>query len=148
MAKKSTKKTNKPAKLARFSQQQVIVALLFVLAFTGFGAYRLAVSDAASPCVNRLFRKGSRRDVCVGYIQTMANTKNVTNPKLVVDNLFGGQTKRGVIQVQASNRLTQDGIVGPKTWRALCTNSNVTANAAWSGAGCSRIVRPTLRGIN
>jgi Putative peptidoglycan binding domain len=36
-----------------------------------------------------------------------------------IDGSFGQQTYNAVICVQRNNGLSQDGIVGPKTWRAL-----------------------------
>ena len=38
---------------------------------------------------------------------------------LVVDGVFGGITEEVVKEFQKKNRLTPDGIVGPKTWEAL-----------------------------
>jgi hypothetical protein len=40
-------------------------------------------------------------------------------PKLVVDGVFGSQTRARVLQFQTVNRLKIDGVVGPATQRAL-----------------------------
>jgi peptidoglycan hydrolase-like protein with peptidoglycan-binding domain len=36
-----------------------------------------------------------------------------------IDGIFGAGTTRAVRSFQSSHRLAPDGVVGPKTWRAL-----------------------------
>jgi peptidoglycan hydrolase-like protein with peptidoglycan-binding domain len=36
-----------------------------------------------------------------------------------IDGIFGSQTEAAVRQIQQTNNLTVDGIVGPATWRIL-----------------------------
>jgi peptidoglycan hydrolase-like protein with peptidoglycan-binding domain len=38
-----------------------------------------------------------------------------------LDGIFGSQTQSAVMAFQRANGLTVDGIVGPNTWRALCS---------------------------
>ncbi len=38
---------------------------------------------------------------------------------ITVDGIYGKQTEQAVITFQSKEKLTQDGIVGPKTWKAL-----------------------------
>lgn len=47
------------------------------------------------------------------------------NYNLVVDGIFGPQTKSQVIQFQGDKGLTVDGIVGPQTWSALISGKTV-----------------------
>jgi peptidoglycan hydrolase-like protein with peptidoglycan-binding domain len=39
-----------------------------------------------------------------------------------VDGKFGPHTKNAVIEFQKFHSLTADGVVGPKTWQALCSD--------------------------
>ena len=44
-----SKKNTKLTFLSKFSKQQIIIALVFILGFGGFGVYKLAFSSAARP---------------------------------------------------------------------------------------------------
>lgn len=47
------------------------------------------------------------------------NSPQNAHPPLSVDGIFGSNTHAAVIDFQNWNALTQDGIVGPKTWHVL-----------------------------
>lgn len=55
----------------------------------------------------------------VKKLQDLLNTTLHLNPKLIVDGDFGRATDAAVKRFQAENNLGIDGIVGPKTWKAL-----------------------------
>jgi peptidoglycan hydrolase-like protein with peptidoglycan-binding domain len=63
---------------------------------------------------------GSRGSEVKGIQQSLANL-GYLNGK--VDGIFGEQTKASVINFQKSNSLDADGIVGPKTRKALISKS-------------------------
>lgn len=54
-------------------------------------------------------------------VETLQSTLNSAgaNPALNVDGIFGPKTEAAVKAFQKSRGLTQDGIVGPITWKAL-----------------------------
>lgn len=55
---------------------------------------------------------------------------------LTVDGIYGSNTKKGVAAYQSANKLTADGICGPKTWAALIgTASTGTSTGTGTGAG-------------
>jgi M6 family metalloprotease-like protein len=54
----------------------------------------------------------------VKILQCSLNSKGL-NPVVKVDGKFGAKTEIEVKAFQKSQKLAQDGIVGPKTWRAL-----------------------------
>ena len=47
--------------------------------------------------------------------------KEQYNYNLAVDGIFGTNTKNAIIDFQTKNGLTQDGVVGPQTWKVLLT---------------------------
>lgn len=63
-------------------------------------------------------RKGSKGSY-VTLLQTTLINKGYKLPKYGVDGSFGNETLSAVKQFQKDNKLTIDGIVGPKTWSAL-----------------------------
>lgn len=68
-------------------------------------------------------KKGSRGEE-VKTLQRLLNEKK--NYGLAVDGIFGIATQTAVENFQYDNDLMVDGIVGPKTWGALQSNSNAT----------------------
>ncbi|QAU04575.1 hypothetical protein Va1_316 [Vibrio phage Va1] len=60
----------------------------------------------------------------VGIQKIGANNPNVAILQemmgLYPDGIFGKNTHSSILKIQRSNRLTQDGIVGPKTTNAIC----------------------------
>jgi len=63
-------------------------------------------------------RKGSRgQDVKI--LQISLNGSLSPSPQLGVDGFFGQNTERTVVRFQKECQLSQDGVVGPKTWAAL-----------------------------
>ncbi len=69
-----------------------------------------------------ILKKGSKGDY-VMYLQILLNAKGI---KLSADGDFGSLTLKAVINFQESKELATDGIVGPKTWRALESPKQVT----------------------
>lgn len=63
-------------------------------------------------------RKGSRGTE-VRKLQNMLNKVLNPSPNLGIDGDFGPKTEAAVRAFQKAEHLTQDGIVGPKTWGAL-----------------------------
>lgn len=108
--------------------------------------------NAANGCVVYTYRQGNSGS-CVKNIQTILtyNTRSGTcgnvSTAVVIDSSFGPKTAAGVKAFQRENCLTADGIVGPNTWRALCTQAFYTRVAsptdntsAWSAglsSGCA-----------
>ncbi|MEM4703360.1 MAG: peptidoglycan-binding protein [Candidatus Pacearchaeota archaeon] len=89
-----------------------ILVLLLILSFS-------VLAQACSPgnCANEpILSRGSTGD-CVGLVQDLLNEKNYG--PLKVDCIFGPQTETVVRDFQLDKDLTIDGVVGPKTWRAL-----------------------------
>lgn len=69
------------------------------------------IQRAADP----LLRFGSRSP----EVRDLQQRLNQAGFNLVVDGIFGPQTRRAVVQFQVSHRLQPDGVVGPATWGAL-----------------------------
>jgi peptidoglycan hydrolase-like protein with peptidoglycan-binding domain len=92
-------------------------------------------ANAASGCIVYTYRQGSS-GTCVKNIQTILtlNTRSGScgnvNTAVGIDGSFGPQTAAGVKAFQRENCLTADGIVGPNTWRALCTQAFYTRVAS------------------
>lgn len=63
-----------------------------------------------------VLRPGMEGDA-VRQLQQRLKTKGFYNG--AIDGIFGSQTEASVRQVQATNNLTVDGIVGPATWQVL-----------------------------
>ena len=93
----------------------------------------------AATCKSQVFQVGSR-GTCVEHIQAILNGKGLgtgtDGGKTSVDGIFGWRTHELVTRVQQKWALTQDGVVGPNTWAALCS-TNVGKKTAWQTmAGC------------
>lgn len=116
--------------------------------------FNLGNANAASAaCVDNLYRKGSS-GTCVRYMQTLNNAYAPTYVKAVsTDGIFGWRTDSSVRSLQSFFGLQADGIVGPKTWKVLCTTqagwrdssgrSHMAIPAGWplataKSAGCSK----------
>lgn len=116
-----------------FSRSRVITLVVFVLAFGGYGVYKLASSHAAT-CVNYTFRYGSKGS-CVSNIQGMLNwdlgNTTIAGSYLTVDGSFGTNTKNAVIKLQKAKGLSADGIVGSNTWKALCQGKIAGPPPSW-----------------
>ena len=85
--------------------------------------YTGSVSDkTVTPCNKRLFKYGSKGP-CVELIQRVLNEWLLTTPikwtPLLVDGDFGRKTTVRTKTVQRALYLLDDGVVGPKTWKAL-----------------------------
>lgn len=76
--------------------------------------YNLERYDGIMPTL----RLGAKGD-CVKQLQSLLNTKKVAGGNIKVDGLFGPVTHNAVVEFQALNGLTKDGIVGMKTWGKL-----------------------------
>ncbi len=61
---------------------------------------------------------------CVGILQRKLNNVYHVEPRLVVNGVFGQQTKKAVKKFQTLKSITVDGIVGPQTWNALLSDYN------------------------
>ena len=64
-----------------------------------------------------ILRRGAKGDA-VEFLQEMLNVKDI---RVTVDGDFGPATEIAVKTFQKANGLTDDGIVGPKTWEKLCS---------------------------
>jgi peptidoglycan hydrolase-like protein with peptidoglycan-binding domain len=77
----------------------------------------------ASSCSDQVLRSGSRGE-CVKVVQRAVGGWNVTYKYsscsgVTVDGIFGPNTDRAVRAFQTNNQLTNDGIVGKRTWAAI-----------------------------
>lgn len=128
---KSTKSNkNLPGKFSRlFSNKKIVVLVVFVLAFSLVGSYRLYSTSAAgqktvNTCRDRniTLRRGSTGP-CVETVQKLMTAfKNFNDPSwpvLRVDGQYGPQTEATVRKYQKLSGIAADGVVGPQTWRAL-----------------------------
>jgi hypothetical protein len=65
-----------------------------------------------------ILRQGARGPK-VKFLQIRLNASGLATQKLDVDGVFGSRTKAAVQSFQTKHGLIADGVVGPKTWRAL-----------------------------
>ena len=104
---------------------KMLVVAVAGIACAGGAALQSSTASAAGTCngqgTNHIFQVGSTGP-CVNDIQTMANWQLPYNQQLRTDGKYGYQTKAGIVSVQKKDGVTPyDGIVGPKTWKALCS---------------------------
>ncbi|HSX33533.1 MAG TPA: peptidoglycan-binding domain-containing protein [Candidatus Saccharimonadales bacterium] len=111
-----------PAKLRKWSKAQVLSIAFIVVAFGSVGAFLLVKSNATS-CIYGVFSYGrGSRGGCVQDIQMLVDYHLPASQSITGDGSFGPLTDQGVKRVQAAYKIEVDGVVGPHTWRALCTN--------------------------
>lgn len=127
--------------------KRAVVALVVAVSSIGFLGGAASPAEAATPCVHKLYRYGSKGD-CVRYVQALANYHRYGTPVLVVDGVWGSKTEVAVRRIQETWAILKvDGIVGPKTWGVLCTPAQGSVEAPnrvpgnypiWAarGAGC------------
>ena len=96
--------------------------------------YRNAVADLPAnyqsaigePYPGRFLVEGDRGEevrVIQGYINRIGRTDPAV-PEITVDGIFGPQTKRAVIAIQAQLGVEQNGAVGPVEWVEIITRGN------------------------
>jgi len=126
---KSGKGVIASSKKFSFSRKQwgivavIIVAVAGVGTYLGIQMYQDTTTGAAS-CVSKTYNKGDS-GTCVKYIQVLANFKfkgdDPKHSQLSVDGQFGSGTKSAIQSFQKAWGLSTDGVVGKKTWSALCS---------------------------
>lgn len=111
-----------------------LIVMSFVMAVAA-ALLPASQTNAASGCVTGTYRQGSRGD-CVRYIQSILtyNTQSgrcgSVNTATGIDGAFGPKTLAAVKALQGEYCLVKDGIVGPNTWRTLCTEAFYTRVAS------------------
>lgn len=102
-------------------------------------------AEAPTGCVTETFSLGDQNtyERCVRDEQVLFNDiwsvgKANVNQHLTVDGYYGPQTFSVVVGFQEFERLSTDGITGPKTWFALCVVDWDLGfvGAYWHDAGC------------
>lgn len=121
-----------------------ITLAIFVIVFGGLGTYLLNQSHALTTnkayCVANTYGGSVKNGQCVKNIQRILNAIGVSSYYTgAVDGVYGTKTKGAVVNYQRSWGLSQDGIVGPKTWAQLCytayLNGTDSINAG-NNSGC------------
>jgi len=109
-----------------------VVAVLLV----GIVGGMVVARSHANTCVQSSYRRGSSGQ-CVRNIQNMMNVvtkdyasqdgyaycsdpRRVSGNQIAADGSFGPATEAKVKNYQYWTCLSQDGVVGPKTWEAIC----------------------------
>ncbi|HIS77828.1 MAG TPA: spore cortex-lytic enzyme [Candidatus Caccousia stercoris] len=107
--------------LHRFSHRRFLAAAAAALMLIGIAVYTSSPLFSMQDSVSTLSKVGSRGDE-VRQIQTKLKEKGY-NPG-AVDGIFGENTRKAVIAFQRDYGLTQDGIAGPNTLKALGITSS------------------------
>ena len=111
----------------------IIVPAVVVVGVGIIGTYMLVASHAATTCKANTYGSGAS-STCVKYIQRFYNGAGYQywkwsgNALLTVDGKYGTQTKTQTAAFQKFSGLTQDGVVGPKTWSILCADAGAIKN--------------------
>lgn len=105
----------------RFSQRRFLAAALAALMLIGIALYASSPLFLPQDSVSTLSKVGSRGDE-VRQIQTKLKEKGY-DPG-AVDGIFGEKTRKAVLAFQRDYGLTQDGIAGPNTLKALGVTSS------------------------
>lgn len=114
--------------LSRKQKVIAIVGSVLVLGGAGYWAYASYTMGevSAGGCVSNLYKKGAVK-TCVKYAQQMLGMSNPSSS-------FSSAMYKNVEAFQSKYGLTVDGIIGPKTWKKLCSKGvNATAK---KNAGC------------
>jgi len=77
-----------------------------------------AQAATSATCYGQVFAYGSSSTTCVRYIQKILSLRDSSLG--AIDGVYGAKTAAAVSRLQRGNGLTDDGIVGPATWRTLC----------------------------
>ena len=109
--------------------------IIFVISLIGIGMLTfIAVSENSS--VEALSKYGSRGDE-VRQIQTKLKRWGYYNGN--VDGIYGTQTLNAVKSFQRKNGLTQDGIAGPATLKAMGIFSSSGSSSSGSSSNSSNV---------
>lgn len=106
------------------TQQGVIKSKVTASKWTYWGElkavdYGYTESPSTPPTVERpTLRRGDKGDAVI-LLQSELIRLGYPLPKYGIDGDFGKETEMAVKQFQQDNSLTADGVVGPKTWKAL-----------------------------
>jgi hypothetical protein len=84
------------------------------------------IAEGVERARKQVLRRGSRGEA-VKFLQMILENQNIATAKskkrtrqgIGIDGIFGPGTDRAVRQFQRQESLTQDGIVGPATWKEL-----------------------------
>ncbi|MBI1857283.1 hypothetical protein HYS01_03335 [Candidatus Saccharibacteria bacterium] len=122
-----TKKKTKVSVLSRLRKPQMMIAMVFVLGFGGFGVYKLAFSSAATyqtSCRTRYLKLGDQGN-CVKYLQDVLN-KSGSQPILKVDGKFSIDTRSSVVNYKNTNGWGYAdgyGVAGPDFANRMCSGA-------------------------
>ena len=114
-------------KLTAYGYSHIVLPALVVVSIAAVGTYVLNTSHAAAICKKSTFSSG-RTGTCVQDIQYIVNgecsiratTHYPSCSKLATDGQYGAKTIAQVKVFQKFVGLSQDGVVGPKTWTWMC----------------------------
>jgi len=77
----------------------------------------------------KIFKRGCNDRAVVRYIQSMCNIElgKFCADQIDADGLFGEKTEKAVIRLQDRYGVDTDGLVGPETWRMICSVNQLPA---------------------